>query len=529
MVFLGIRLSVPEKQIFLGNRNAATIMRTQAKAKKGRGPTPILWEMVHKLTDDQWRQLKAFSDVYGPGSQQFKLLELLRGMKLHDPAREKEVFSDSSLGAMRHAAKHWLVRTVSRLGFYANELEEQCLDIEVLIQWGMHKLALEHLQKAKEMAREQEDFGWMDRLLKQEVIVARAMFKKGETKRLDLESIANEMANNTQYIKLETDILFHTVKYVDPLRNRFHGIGSEGFSDAIDRAYLETAFFRATIDEWPSSLQIQKLWIDHYFYFLIRQMNSAIGSAEMSLRIFLQNAPIRKFRKDEFAWCLLNLSGYYSMINDKNGVRKILGIFRSFTTEAANKQDIYLLEYFFALVVNGYLMQDLELIGEGAQVWKIYRDLFLSLPSNPRSIVCRIHIAGYYFAKLEIENAKGMINDLHETLLTNPSFGHQALYRFLHLILLIEKRDQSGLESFGINYKRFLKKYFPNSIFAHKVFAALSKSSMLISEDNLREGLSVLLQVLHKCFKSEDDTLNPLTYTAILWTEARLRQLGSIP
>lgn len=492
----------------------------QGKPKKGRRPSPRLWGMVHGLTDDEWRQIKAFSEVYGKGSQQFRLLEFHRHLDSYDPDLEKETFSGVALTSMRNTARRWLVRTAARLAFYLTELEELTMDVDLLLRWGYHDVAMEHIAEAKQLAAAQEEFAWLARLLKQEIAVIKAVYH-GVERTQALEKVAGEAIANARLLVLEAEIEAHEIRYMENIRSKFAETGL--IDDQSGGDYFQTKLYQDSMEAWPVSFQIRKLKIDDLNHYFIGHTTDAIQSATQILHLFSRHEVMRRKMADEHGKCLYRLFAYYSEIHDYAGSRRVLMMMRDCEPSTPEKRDIYLSFYIYMLFGIGFIQRDWSLAVEGARQWEEHRNYLESRPSMRMRAVVLLHVAAYYIAIGQNEPAKRLVAQLMGNDAANMYLPYSAMWRIQHLVTLIDDADVRGLESYGTNYKRHLKRHLPAATPAITIVSLLTRPSNLDSKEKLHTMLTELLEVLNTYEQSDEFTYKPFIYPLIRWAESRLQ------
>lgn len=492
----------------------------RGKPRKGRGPSPTLWEMTQRVTDDEWRQLKAFSQVYGKGSQQFQLLELLRSMAVYDSRLEKETFAECALGVLRHNAKAWMIRTVQRLAFYATEVMEQTLDVDVLLRWGMHEEALKFITEAKKLAIEQEEFGWVAMLLRQEMIAIKSSSIDLEQQQLLLELLAQEAVGNANLLALEKEIEAHEIRFIDRARKELVKEGK--FDEQLQSTYFETILFKTPCDQWPVSLQIKKLRIDEFTYYIFEKTEQAIQVAIKILDLLDRNLSIRRKMIEEHAKCLFRLNQYYADTGNTEYNRRVIAIMRGLAPDASTERRAYLTFFLFMLLQSGFEQLDESLIKEGVHLWEKNAEYLQYSLQGTAKVETLLHICAYYVSWGNFANARQLIKELQRVGDISPHPPYQAVWRILHLIFLIEDNDDRGLESYGTNYKRHLKKILPKPSAAAIIVSLLSRPGNADGLETVIPVLKAILETLSSLEPKDQNSLKPFSYPLMKWAERKL-------
>ena len=100
-----------------------------------------------------------------------------------------------------------------------------------------------------------------------------------------------------------------------------------------------------------------------------------------------------------------------------------------------------------------------------------------------------------------------------------------AIYRILHVIILLEEGDDTGLESYGKSYKRHLKPHMPAAALGLSVLGCLCKAKHLEDEKSLPFTLPILLEMLEREQNTEQTPYKPFIYPLIEWASRKLKVL----
>jgi hypothetical protein len=393
---------------------------------KGRRPSPVLWEMVQKLSDEQWRQLKALSQASGKHSLQFNLLEFLRALPGYDADIEKEEFgAKSDLVSLRKAAKRWLITAARKLGLYANDLENFYLDIAVLIRWEAYDFALEYLHDAKQLATAHEAFDWLTKL---------------------------------------------------------------------------------HVDEWN--------------YFILDRYHESIAVASQILAHYNIHPSICAIQQKDHAKILFRLINNFGVVGDLTQRSAFLHTFKSLDPMASANRDAYLSFYIHSLFQIGFDSEDMSLADEGALIWEANRDYLLQQPAESASIISMLFVCSYWIAKGEVSKGSSVFNLLYRQADAIKNVWAQAIYRILHIIILLEEQDERGLESYGINYKRHLKR-MQGAELGLAIVSILSRSRLLEGATQLKLVLQEVLDLLQRHQASSETSYKPFLFPLILWAKRK--------
>lgn len=292
--------------------------------KGGRKSSPTLWELVRAIPEDDWRQIKAFSMVYGKGSLQFKLLELLRSMEVYDPVVEKSTFEGHALHQLRRVARKWILRTGRRLALYQSEASEQVMDVGMSLEWGQLAHTMEDIEEARTLATEQEEYIWLDMLYHFEIAYVKRTYA-GEERSKRVQEVAARAMANAKLLLLKAEIEQMVAKYLEHGRNQLLSDGriDEGFVSE----YFDSAFYKQVITEWPLSFQIQRLRIDEAMHYYRGDTAKAASVAERLLTLTQQLEGLRQGQTEDHSRIMFRLSAYYTDLRDMD---RLLGIMDRF-------------------------------------------------------------------------------------------------------------------------------------------------------------------------------------------------------
>jgi hypothetical protein len=496
----------------------------QKSSRKPRRPSPTLWVMTHKLNDDQWRELKAYSQAYGKQTMQFKLLEFLRAMPTYDPEAEKRQFSNCNLISMRSVAKNWLIRTARTLGFYTHEVEQHCLDVGVLIQWKMYDVALEFIEEAKQKAIDQEEFGWLGKIYEQEMAVVRAHYQ-GDFQTAELLRLNGLAVDNLKWQMLGMEVEEFGIRSRETNKNMFISTGM--FDERIARNYFDSEFFHRPIDSWPITIQIQKLRIDEANYYFLGDRTGASASAEKILALLNGYSSIRSKLVLEHLSLLFRISAYYFDLRNKKGVEKVITAFKQLAPSTAACKEAYWGFYLHTLCRYGFESENLSIALEGVTVWDQHRDLLMSSPINMTTLTSLLYVCSYHVAVRNIALARDTFNTLYEFSSSIRGLSVEGVYKILHLVILLEEDDDRGLESYGASYKRHLKPSMNSDSTNpfYTIVTGLSKRTNLSKAFSLGMELKSLKQQLIHYHQSTATTFKPFTFAFIQWVEGKLKAL----
>lgn len=481
-----------------------------------RGPLPNLWEMVHRVPEDQWRRLKAFSEVYGKGSLQFRLVELLRSMKAYDPALEKAAFSENDLDSLRRSARRWLVRTGQRLGFASNEVEEQQDDVQMLMVWGHYREAHKYIKEAKRLAVSQEDFLAIASLLERERAVARELFK-GDELTGELQRISTEARQNLKHIGMATEMAEFTATMLEPVKNKLISTGE------LDRVAVEGYFhsqaFGIEVDSLPVTVQVEKLTLDEFFFNQAGDFASAELRATRIADLLIGHPAILKRFPDQLSKVLRRLAAFRAKLGHVEKAIEVVEMFEAQEPFAEDRREHYLLRYLFVLFQLAIDCRLPELASKAVRGWEGQRDYVLSLPGDELRSVTLLCMAWFHVGRGEIGEARRLFQALQTPQVVLSRILYQAMLAILHLVLMFEEADSRGLESIGLNLRRKLRPSLPDDSPVLLIFTVLRGQTNLINPEIRKKSLRQLASDLRRC-QLQPDWERSLWYDPILdWIE----------
>lgn len=476
--------------------------------------------MVHALDEDQWRQLIAFANVYGKGSLQLQLLELLRSMDTYDHILERDSFRDHALITMRRSAKEWLIRTVRRLALYQSEVMEQVLDIDVLIRWGLHEETSKFIARAKLLAKKEEEFIWLGRLLEYEIKLAKLLYQ-GEEKSTAIEKSAIEAKQNAFFLSLKADIEIKQVQFLEAGRNQLLENGI--FDESLTERYFKSAFAKQEIGSWPICLQIEKLRIDEALFYFVNDIRNASTIAEEILRLTTKLEKVRDRSDENRSKIMFRLSSYYSELGSTKKLMSLISEFRLI----AQKTSVFRLSYvqralhtFFHTAFD-YKMPELAL--EGAELWTQNQSQLREMPKEIVGFRTLIYLGFYYISISEYQAAKRIYLEASMYPKLNLDLGLKIIFKILHLIILLEEKDDRGMDSYWKNYKRHIKAQLPSTIAEAglEIGARINQISSLETPADVKDSFDKLVRKLALYEESSKANLRPFIYPMSLWAKLR--------
>ncbi len=491
--------------------------------KGGRKSSPTLWSMVRGLSDDEWRQMKAFSMVYGKGSLQFRLLGLLRSMEVYDSGAEKAAFEGHALNSMRNTARKWLLRTACRLAFYKTEVCERVLDVEVLLRWGYHEFTLEHIEEAKQLATEQEEYTWLDMLLHQEITVTKLLYE-GEDRSHRIQAISAKAVGNARMLVLKAEIEGMVAKYLEHGRNKL--LMSGNYDSEIAQEYFKSNFYRQSIGHWPISFQIQKLRIDEALHYFSGNVADAAKVAEQILAHTQALERIRAGQTEEQSRIMFRLSAYYTDLGEKAKLMGIIARFRELLATSSPFRMNYLRRMIVALFHAAFDYDLQELAVEGHHLWNENQEFLRAMPHDIIGMRA-IHLAcASHLAMGRIGDARKLFAQASTFSDSVPNATMQCIHRFFHLMILLDEEDDRGLESFAKNYKRYIKQLLPSRIgsAALAILVILGKTSNLEGQAKMRNSMKSLIGSLSSLQNSKETNFKPYIFPMIKWAERHLKR-----
>lgn len=475
--------------------------------------------MTRRFTDDQWRELKGLSQIYGKNSKQFQLIEFLRYQPVYDPDLERDAFAHCNLTSMRSTAKYWLIRAAWKLGFYASELDQYCLDIDVVLEWQDWDEALFMIGEAKIEATAQEDFNTLAILLQQEKTATRSELR-GDERDNAMQKIDEEIIANAKILLLQAEIGAATTTYFE--RTQLHFRDSGEVNLAIPTTYFQSAFYQTDISHWPLSFQIAKLRIDELNHFFLQQFEQSIEVVERRLDLMEKSLSLRAKLSTEHSKALFRVATYYMEINDWEKVDACIEKFRSLNPFAPENKANYLRRFLFVLYRAAFMRRNSKLAMEATAIWVGNREYLMTLRRDSTGVVLMLLACSASLANYEISMARTAFSFVFESIESLPNLAFQALIRIFHLILLLEDRDDIGLESYGRNYRRYMRKVYPNGSTSRSLVVLLANPANLTNKSSMQKMIVSFKTVLHECQQARETEMWSFIYPLMKWAENRV-------
>ena len=459
--------------------------------------------MVQRVSEDEWRQLKAFSEVYGKHSMQFKLMALLRTMKEYDPQAEKLAFADADLYSLRRKARRWIIRTGRRLAFAAKEVEEQLGDVQMLMAWGHYVDAWEFAAEAKELASAQEEFVVMAGLLQQEKLIARELFE-GEELTLELQRIVSEEKANNHFQQLTNAMAESTAHYLEPVKNKLAATGV--LDHEAVAAYFDSAVFKSDMHAMPISIQIEKLTLDEFFYNMTGRFDLAASIACQSVALLKQHPAIQDRSPDTLPKLFRKLSTFYAELKDIEKLRDVISQFEAESPTSETRRKHYLPRYIFALFQASIDCDLPDFAVKGMEVWEQESNYLLSLKVDSTQLITLLCVSWYHVGQGDFDRAKSFFQMIKRPPMEMPRLLYQSMMVLLHLVLLFEDGDEVGLASIGLQYRRKLKKKgIVANAMTMKTIASLRNPENLYNAETRKKALTRLADDLRRCQSRPDE------------------------
>ncbi len=443
----------------------------------------------------------------------FKLFEYLRAMPIYDPQAEKEAFANVNLGAMRSSAKKWLLSTAIKLRLYLGQIEDDILGLDVFIQWECFDDALDLIDNAKVIATAQGDHVRLTRLYEQEIAIARNLYV-GEERIAEMTRLTLLAIESAKKHSIAAEVRNRAVFYIEINKYRFNLTGEFDLQTAAD--YFQSAFFKQDIEEWPTTLQIDKLHIDEWNYYIQAKLASSIAVSNKILELYNAHPSTRLNRKADHARILFRLSANNSEVGNGNKGKLVLDAFRSVTPASVENRDNYLAFFIHSLFHVGYNLGDFAIANEGATVWEEQKAYILSRPLDSTAIISMLFVCSYHLTIGDISKARLVLNLLLKVEDGIQPGWAQEVFMLLHILLLIEESDEIGLVASARRYKRKLKQLDSTSL-GFKLIGLLSKPKYIFKPKSILTFLPPALELLERHQLSEETTFRPFLFPLIQW------------
>ncbi len=489
------------------------------QSQKPRPPSPTLWAIVRKISDSHWQQLKAHSQAFGKKSMYFRLLEFLRAMPAYDPEAEKKEFGNSSLHTMRGQAKKWLLRTSIKLGLYLGQAEGDVVGVDVFIQWECFDDARDLIENARTIATERGDHAMLTRLYEQEIEIARRLYN-GDERIEEMTRLVLLAIEHAQKHSIEAEIRNMTTYHIEINKYRFSLTGE--FNLQAASSYFQSEFSKKEISNWPIPLQIGKLHLDEWNYYIQMQQKESVEVAIQILDLYHQNPDIRSAHCADHAKVLLRICGNSTDLSNTQHREKVLREFRELDPLLPENKAAYLTFFIHALFHVGYNLGDLDLAQEGSAIWEAQKEYLLSLPRDSTSITSMLFVCSYYVAIADFHRARIILNLILRVEDSIQPTWAKEIFRLFHIIILIEERDDVGLVSFARRYQRELERLDAESL-GLKMLKLLRRPLHIHRPKILANNtLPKLIEMLAIHDKSNETAYKPFTDPIMKWALATI-------
>lgn len=490
---------------------------SQKKVMPKGGPkaSPTLWRMVRSLTEEQWEAVRGWATVYFKNPLQLQLMTLLRSMEVYDHAIEKLTFAENDLKSLRHATKRWLIRTGTRLALFATEVSGQVLDVNTLLQWGIHQEIFEFIAEAKHTATEQEEFGWLALLYEYELRTVKTLCD-GEELIDRIAAVTQEAMENGKLLALKAEIEQQSALFLEKGRHTLLTTGT--FDRGLAEAYFQGKFHRQRIDGWPISFQIQKLRIDEGIHYFVGNSAQAARAAEKMLPLIEDFEKRRVHKTEDHPKCLFRLSAYYGEFESKSKLMEVVERFRRLALKDTSFEHTYLRRLIYTLFHASFQFNLPTLADQAISLWKDNHEVLNRNLKDGIRFTNLLYVLAFQLSRGDIKAARVTFSMAFGVVAEFPHLLYQSVLKIFHLLLLLEEEDERGLQSYGKNYKRhlndYLKKQGPSPVAtkALEIVTLLSKESNLQGREKLGKSLHKLADILQELPKKGGANFSPFVY-----------------
>jgi hypothetical protein len=485
----------------------------KASGAGGRGPSSKLHALVRRLSEDQFRQLSAYSNVYGADSKKFKLIALLRSMVVYDTETERTTFPDPGLRSLRHAAGKWILRTLHKLGIHVSAIVDAIGMAEVALEMECFEEALEFVKDAKSIAVSCGSVEWMPPILKLEKRIALKCLAPEDALK-SLGKIQHELQESAQSIQFLVEFEGIEMEYFHTTRTLFRQTGEIDLERINE--YFRSGFGRADSTQWPVGLRRRKLLMEEYLLKLSGEKGKACKVAEELLVLSNADPPLPATALADLLWRLLF---FYEDLGELDKAENVLSEFEKRMSGA--DKEIYLGKYLIGLFQFSFdsglhshadmaleiSLDEVEFIRDRMETEE--RSLLLLFIATHAICVGNIRVAAEFFKMLPDWKADGFREQ------------YRVQYMTIHLILLLENGDDTGMESSARSYLRYLKKmpYFATP--AKEVLSFLQGEVYQTEKPSPKNKPETLVSRL-RAFQAEKATSRAFWYaTFFLWVDRR--------
>lgn len=495
-------------------------MSNDVNKKAGnRQPSPRLHQITRKWTEDEWRQFVAFAKVYGSGSHNLRLLELVRSMaEGYRPDLERKHFKDQNLPSLRYKAIRYSYNTGRRLDLIQDyDLMKLHGNIQLALQKCSYEDAAEFLNEALEMASAKEDFSMIELFLIQErALIAASM--AGDQRITAMQHNGDFALSNAENIRLAASIAKAQADYLEAPRNQY--AATSKVDPVAVKAYFASSMHQSSLDGFPASLRIERLKVDEFAHYLLGDYENASQAAEAQFQIYEQHPALRAHGAVKYSKNLMNLAAYYSELELHDKAKSIVLRLEQTNPTSEQGRNHYLIYYLLVSFQVAIDTGDWSLGKKALKIWEQFREHVLAMSKSNGLRMMLLQICTYHVAFGNHNLARrdfSVLNDWKESF---KWVSLKAIYMVLHLILLFDENDEIGLESHGRNYKRQLKKMGTIALPALEIATVLQRQKDLETAGK-RPDFAKLVPKLEAFSNSSEHKRSLFYREIILWLESR--------
>lgn len=421
-----------------------------------------LARLISTLTKAEKRYFKMFTSLQGGEKGYLKLFEAIEKTGTYDEAKIKKMFPGEDFTKRLPAVKNYLYGQVIkslRMLYIGNtvdsQLKEMVEEISILYEKRLYKQCMKILEKAKDLAKQNEQI--------LQLIEIKLWEEKVLTEVLNIEKFEKTFDDS---LKEEIELL-DLQKNIAEYRHLFNRIVTLNKKIKEARTEEELAQFQSIFNNplLQNSDNAKSFDAKHFYYQIHLIYNHAKGDNKACLMIaqkqmkLLEAFPQRIAEKPKMYVIALNnilLSQIY--LHDYSSFTETLHKLRSFPLKSLNLEvNRFVNSYIFEMVMyldTGEFSKSVSIRDEIREGMEKYADKI-----NPIEEITLLYNLFYsYFGTGEFSKALVIINKLLNEYQKELRYDIQSAVRILNLILHYELGNSRLLEHNAVSAYRFLYK-----------------------------------------------------------------------
>lgn len=489
-----------------------------------------LFELVKLLDPVEIRDVYQYAGPQGKEKNHMRLFSVLCRMEEYAPALIEKEFSGESVLNHLSRLKNYLYNYIFKAltAYYRqpnSDLEDLIRHVNIALNKGKYRKALEYLQKAKEIARARERFAdWLN-LLKTErrILLSIANFE-GLEKKLDeirdeIRLVTEMLENLNQYEVLEEDLVKRArLKYLQ------RGIRDPRIAGALDNDPLmgspdQAKSVRARLKFFQNHFEIARAQAD--FKKCIKASGQAIDLIETYPFLAEEN-------KTAYLIELARIGTAYLALGETESCQQYIHKLKTKKAEGAFEA-ISLLKATSVLELS-YSSQTQDMGPGQDAVSKLEEryDLFFTELRDEDVVLLHWLVVRFYFQSADYFHANGWIHRFINQNIKGIRVDLEITLRVLHLISLFEQSDWEGIDYYSRRHLRFIGAQEQVTRFESSLIRFLKKVPRLLHEERLEQGLTDFKRELKGIFEDPKEQYSLNYFDIMQWLDQRILEHAHI-